>query len=158
MIKKIFISSLLVVISTSVFASSLQSQISAIAQAENETKAEKQRQHAAQQAKREKAASAERAERERRHREATADKKRDQDYEDELRKLDIEMKKLELEKQAIRVKRENDFIDQELKNQAANTDVIQSKADINRNLSSGGKAWLESEGRSREKQHSGWFK
>ncbi|MEQ2026289.1 DUF5384 family protein [Xenorhabdus szentirmaii] len=156
--KKIFISSLLVVISTSVFASSLQSQISAIAQAENETKAEKQRQHAAQQAKREKAASAERAERERRHREATADKKRDQDYEDELRKLDIEMKKLELEKQAIRVKRENDFIDQELKNQAANTDVIQSKADINRNLSSGGKAWLESEGRSREKQHSGWFK
>ncbi|MBD2806025.1 DUF5384 family protein [Xenorhabdus szentirmaii] len=156
--KKIFISSLLVVISTSVFASSLQSQISAIAQAENETKAEKQRQHAAQQAKREKASSAERAERERRHREAAADKKRDQDYEDELRKLDIEMKKLELEKQAIRVKRENDFIDQELKNQAANTDVIQSKADINRNLSSGGKAWLESEGRSREKQHSGWFK
>ncbi|MDX8001107.1 hypothetical protein FE394_18410 [Xenorhabdus sp. Reich] len=179
MVKGILISSLLVTLSTPVFASSLQDQLAVIAQAENEGKAEEQRQHEAQQAKLERAA---RAEREKKQKEAAArankikkqeairaaekqkviaeakvDKKRDQDYEDELRKLEIEMKKLELEKRSARVKRENDYIDQELKTQAAKTDVIQSEADVNRNLSTGGKALLESEGRAREKKSSSWF-
>ncbi|MDX7987049.1 hypothetical protein FE392_06860 [Xenorhabdus sp. 12] len=180
MVKETLISFLLVTLSAPVLASSLQDQLAQIAQAENEGKAEEQRQHEAQQAKLERAAKAEREKRQREAAaraekarkqeaikatekqrvlaEAKADKKRDQDYEDELRKLDIEMKKLELEKRSARVKRENDFIDQELKTQAAKTDVIQSEADVNRNLSSGGKALLESEGRARERQSSKWFK
>ncbi|MEX0445918.1 hypothetical protein [Xenorhabdus sp. SGI246] len=43
MIKKILIASLLITLSTPVFASSLQSQLSAIAQAESEGKAEEQK-------------------------------------------------------------------------------------------------------------------
>ncbi|AOM42254.1 DUF5384 family protein [Xenorhabdus hominickii] len=180
MVKEIFIASLLATLSMPAFSSSLQSQLSAIAQAENEGKTEEQKQQVALQAKLEKEARAEKAkkqkeaatraekirkheaaqsvEKQRRLADAAADKKRDQTYEDELRKLELEMKKLELEKRVARVKRENDFIDQELKTQAAKTDVIQSEADVNRNLSSGGKALLESEGRAREKQSSGWFK
>ncbi|PHM58958.1 DUF5384 family protein [Xenorhabdus sp. KK7.4] len=180
MVKKIIISSLLISLSTPVFASSLQDQLSAIAQAENEGKAEEQKQQTERQIQREKAAKVERERKQReaaaraekiRKQEATreaekqrvlaevkADKKRDQDYEDELRKLEIEMKKLEIEKRSARVKRENEFIDQELKTQAAQTDVIQSEADVNRNLSSGAKSLLESEGKAREKQSSGWFK
>ncbi|EMB2600384.1 DUF5384 family protein, partial [Salmonella enterica subsp. enterica serovar Cerro] len=56
-----------------------------------------------------------------------------------------------------RVKRENEFIDQELKNKAAQTDVIQSNADSNRNMSEGGRDLMKSEGKAREKKASGWF-
>ncbi|WP_086956640.1 DUF5384 family protein [Xenorhabdus innexi] len=178
--KKILISSLLISLSLPVFASSLQEQMFAIAQAENEGKAEEQKQLAERQAQQEKAAKAERerkqreaaartakirkqeaareAEKQRILAEAAADKKRDQNYEDELRKLDLEMKKLELEKRTARVKRENEFIDQELKKEAAKTDVIQSDADVKRNLSSGTKSLLESVGKASEKEASGWFK
>ncbi|REF28549.1 hypothetical protein BDD26_3477 [Xenorhabdus cabanillasii] len=180
MVKKILIASLLIVLSTPVLASSLQSQLSAIAEAESEGKAEEQKQQAEKKAQLERAARAERerkqretatraekirkqeasrkAEKQRVLAEAAADKKRDQAYEDELRKLEIEMKKLELEKRSARAKRENEFIDQELKTQTAKTDVIQSEADANRNLSSGAKSLLESEGKAREKKSSSWFK
>ncbi|MBS2146038.1 DUF5384 family protein, partial [Salmonella enterica subsp. enterica serovar 1,4,[5],12:i:-] len=81
-------------------------------------------------------ASAERkAHRERVEAELKADKNRDQKYEDELRTLEIEKQKLALAREEARVKRENEFIDQELKNKAAQTDVIQSHADSNRNIS-----------------------
>lgn len=69
-----------------------------------------------------------------------------------MRQLEIQSRKLELERQAARAKRENDFIDQDLKSQAAKTDVIQSEADVNRNLSIGGKELMQSEGKSREKK------
>jgi hypothetical protein len=80
-----------------------------------------------------------------------ADKKREQDYEDKRRDL-------LLRKEEARLKRENDFIDQELKEKAANTDVVQSKADVNRNLSSGQKTLLEKVGEAEVKKNSGFFK
>ncbi len=85
------------------------------------------------------------------------DKARDQSYEDELRRLEIQKQKLALAREEARVKRENEFIDQELKSKAAQTDVIQSHADANRNLSEGGRDLLQSEGKAREEKASGWF-
>ncbi len=160
-------------------ANSLQSQIAAIAQAENEGRAKEQqaedarkeliRQQAqAERIRREKAASAaaarekqrvaaENERRAKREAELANDKKRDQAYEDELRKLQLESMKLELQAKAARVQRENDFIEQELKERAAKTDVIQSEADANRNISTGSKDLLQSEGKAREKKASSWW-
>lgn len=76
--------------------------------------------------------------------EASADKKRDQSYEDELRSLEIQKQKLALAKEEARVKRENEFIDQELKHKAAQTDVVQSEADANRNMTEGGRDLMKS--------------
>ena len=87
-----------------------------------------------------------------------ADKKRDQSYEDELRQLEIEERKLELARKKARVNRENDFIEQELKRESAKTDVIQSGADSARNLSSGSKTLMEKEGEAKVKKESGFFK
>lgn len=89
--------------------------------------------------------------------EAAQDKARDQSYKDELRRLEIQKQKLALAREEARVKRENEFIDQELKSKAAQTDVIQSHADANRNLSEGGHDLLQSEGKAREEKASGWF-
>lgn len=89
---------------------------------------------------------------------AMADKKRDQAYEDELRQLELEERKLELARKKARVNREDDFIDQELKNQAAHTDVVQSRADAARNISSGTKTLMEKEGEASVKKESGFFK
>ncbi len=88
--------------------------------------------------------------------EAAQDKARDQSYEDELRRLEIQKQKLALAGRGPG-KRENEFIDQELKSKAAQTDVIQSHADANRNLSEGGRDLLQSEGKAREEKASGWF-
>ncbi|EFB9862418.1 hypothetical protein CV519_004464, partial [Escherichia coli] len=63
----------------------------------------------------------------------------------------------ELQAKAARVQRENDFIEQELKERAAKTDVIQSEADANRNISTGSKDLLQSEGKAREKKASSWW-
>jgi len=90
--------------------------------------------------------------------ERRADKRRDQSYEDELRRLDIEERKLRLTQLKARTDRSRDFLDQELHGEAARTDEIQSRADANRNLSEGGKALMRSEGAAREKEASGWFK
>ncbi|XEV14967.1 DUF5384 family protein (plasmid) [Vibrio alginolyticus] len=88
--------------------------------------------------------------------ERLADKYRDQSFEDELRKMQLEEMKLELAKKA-RVERENEVIDAELSHAEATTDVIQSKADSNRNISQGVKSALESEGKAKEEEASGWF-
>ncbi|ULH10486.1 DUF5384 family protein [Serratia marcescens] len=160
-------------------AADLQQQLAAVAQAEQEGKQQEQRQQNARQAEQARILRAEQqrqahaaalradaqkrrdaaqqAERNRKQAVALADKQRNQSYEDELRALNIQKQKLELEKETMRVKRENDFIDQELKAKAAHTDVVQSEADANRDLSSGGKALLQSEGKAREKKASGWF-
>lgn len=170
---------LILFFSGNVFASTLQEQLSAVAQAEQQGKVEEQklkdlqqekiktierreqqkRANAAAEAKRREAiASAERkARREKIEADMKADKARDQGYEDELRSLEIQKQKLALAREEARVKRENDFIDQELKNKAAQTDVIQSNADSNRNMSEGGKELMKSEGKAREKKVSGWF-
>ena len=115
--------------SGSSFANSLREQLSAVAQTEQQGKAEEQRlmdiqrekieeNKRLEQKRRERAraeanrraaiASAERkAHRERIEAELKADKNRDQKYEDELRKLEIEKQKLALAREEARVKREN---------------------------------------------------
>lgn len=99
-----------------------------------------------------------RADQQARNTERLADKQRDQGFEDELRQLEIEERKLKVAQMKARTERTNDFIDQELRQQSALTDVVQSNADANRNLSEGGKALMQSEGVAREKDASRWFK
>lgn len=147
----------------------LSSQLEAVASAEREAEAyqakvrrEAARKAAIQREKREKAIAAEiaeiKAEKERDYNERIADKKRDQSYEDELRALELEERKLELARKKARVNREDDFIDQELKREAARTDVIQSDADATRHLSRGAENLMNKEGDARIKKESGWFK
>jgi hypothetical protein len=90
--------------------------------------------------------------------EAVADRKRDQTYEDQLRDVDLQMRQVELQKMKARANRENDYIDQDLRHKAAETDAVQSKADAERNLSEGGKSLMQSTGEARIKESSGWFK
>lgn len=160
-------------------AASMQSQLEAVAQAENEGKAQekleedarRERWHqriTAERQRRERAAAAvaaresqrlaaQSALRAKREADKAADKKRDQSYEDQLRAVELENKRLELQAKATRVKRENDFVDQDLKERAARTDVIQSEADARRNITSGSKELLQSEGKAREKKASSWW-
>lgn len=169
------------------FTQSLQDQISAVNQVQNERKA-------AERAAAEREAAAERArqveaERRQASREAherqlaadrrvqaekevarqaeiekaklaeeKADKSRDQSYEDELRQLEIEERKIALSEKRAKAERANDYIDHELKQQAAQTDVIQSNADATRNVSQGAKDLLTSEGKAREEEASKIFR
>jgi hypothetical protein len=71
---------------------------------------------------------------------------KDQAYQDQLRAIDLEQKQLQLEKLKAQTARESDFIDRELKRLDAQTDVIQSEADANRNLSEGTKTFLDKAG------------
>jgi hypothetical protein len=88
--------------------------------------------------------------------EAEADKKRDQAYQDQLRALDVQQKQLAVEAEKARVARSNEYIDQELKAKAAETDVVKSEADSNRDISSGTKTLLEKTGDAEVKSQSGW--
>ncbi|WP_222548144.1 DUF5384 family protein [Asaia lannensis] len=95
---------------------------------------------------------------------ALSDKKRDQGYEDQLRALDLEERRLRLQAEKNRVARQNEFIDRELHEQDAQTDVVKSRADATRDLSSGTKTLLEktgekaaAEGQAAVKKESGWF-
>lgn len=160
-------------------ASTLQDQLAAVAAAENAGKAEEQSREDARQARfdaqarqeraRQAKIAADRAERQR-QRDATvaadkaravadyqADKKRDQSYEDQLRQLELDQRKLAIKREAARVAREDEYIDQELKSRAARTDVVQSEADATRNLSQGGHDLMKSEGEARVKKASSWF-
>lgn len=167
MIKKILMLCLVSTVFSS-FAASVQDQISAIAAAESAAKAEaKQRQDAegdkwqqqqkTEQARRAKAAAAKKAERERTLAEKKADKKRDQDFVDQLRQLEIQRQKLAIERESARMKRENEFIDQELNQSKATTDVIQPHADAN-HLSEGDKS-LESAAKAEDEkaESKSWF-
>ncbi len=98
------------------------------------------------------------AARQKKEAEAVADKKRDQSYEDKLRELNLERQQLQLDAAKAHVARENEFIDQELKAQAAHTDVVKSQADANRNLSTGTKDYLEKTGDAEIKSQEGLFK
>ncbi|VVP61672.1 hypothetical protein PS870_06411 [Pseudomonas fluorescens] len=77
--------------------------------------------------------------------------------EDEDRALDIEERKLRLQALKAKTDRSNDFIDAELHNSAAKTDVIQSNADATRNVSSGAKALLEDSGKAEVNRSTKWF-
>lgn len=133
---------------------------------------------AAERRRKEEAKAAELARlKERDYQERLQDKRRDQSYDDELRKLELERIRLQLEKERklaleleveerkialerekARLKREDDFIDQELKREAAKTDVIQSEADATRSISRGAESLMSKEGDARIKKESGLFK
>ncbi|KAE8178204.1 DUF5384 family protein [Photobacterium carnosum] len=89
--------------------------------------------------------------------ERLADKYRDQEYQDKLRDLEFKSKMIAIQKESARAARENDFIDVELNRQKAKTDILQSEADATRNVSKGTQNLMESEGRAKEDANSGWF-
>ncbi|MCY1293303.1 hypothetical protein D9M70_425590 [compost metagenome] len=72
---------------------------------------------------------------------------REEGYEDELRALELEERRLALQAKRAKVARANDYIDAELRDSAARTDVIQSEADSARNVTSGTKSLLEDAGK-----------
>lgn len=158
--KSILICSVLSVglLTTNFAQADLSSELAAVVAAEAEGK----RAEAAAAKKARERAAAKAAEvarqKERAYQEYLKDKQRDQAYEDEIRKLDLEERRLALKRQQKRVEREDDFIEQELKREAARTDVIQSEADANRSISRGAESLMNKEGEARVKKESGWFK
>lgn len=116
----------------------------AAAQARAEAKAEASRREraSAQQAAQAKAAAARQLEAQEQQRVRT----REERFEDELRAMEIEERRLELQAKRAKAARANDYIDAELRDSAARTDVIQSSADATRNVTSGTKALLEDAG------------
>jgi Na+-translocating ferredoxin:NAD+ oxidoreductase RnfC subunit len=155
-------------------AQSLQDQIAAVNRAQNENKlAEKaameaaqsrvEQEHQARLQHEEKMARIKAASDEQKRKQAQAvaatkelerldDKKRDQSYEDQLRQLELEEKKLALEARKAKVKRVDEYIDRELGRQDAETDVVQSEADATRSVSKGTEELLRSEGKARENE------
>ena len=131
--KKVFLCAILASLSYPAIASSLQDQLSAVAEAEQQGKNEEQRQHD----------------------EWVAERNRE--IQPEIRSLEIQKQKLALAKEEARVKRENEFIDQELKHKAAQTDVVQSEADANRNMTEGGRDLMKSVGKAEENKSDSWF-
>jgi hypothetical protein len=71
---------------------------------------------------------------------------RDESFEDIQRELQIEEARLKLQTMKAKAARANDYIDAELRESAAKTDVIQSSADATRDVSSGAKSLLQSTG------------
>ncbi|TKW60852.1 MAG: hypothetical protein DI628_08160 [Blastochloris viridis] len=143
------------------FAQSLQDQITAVDSVISQQTAEEEarqlkaeKQAAAREANR-RAAQAQEAARVRA--EKSADKQRAQGYEDKLRALELEEMSLNLEAKRARAKRADDFVEQELKAQAAQTDVLQSEADATRHISSGIGENLKSKGRAEESKAKAWW-
>lgn len=84
-------------------------------------------------------------------------RKREQNYEDDLRQIELESLKLDLQAKKAVVKRTDEYIDFELKEKSANTDLIQSNADAIRNLSDGKKEQLKSLGKAEETKAKGFW-
>lgn len=74
-----------------------------------------------------------------------SEKMQDEDREFEL-EFAREERKLKLQEMKARAARSNDYIDAELREKAAKTDVIQSDADASRNVTTGAKALMEDAG------------
>jgi hypothetical protein len=72
---------------------------------------------------------------------------RNEKYEDQLRAMELESRQLELQARRAVTERTDDYIDADLNEQAARTDVLQSGADATRNLALGNKALLEDTGK-----------
>ena len=107
-------------------------------------------------AQRAKQAAAQAAARQAKENERLADKARDQSYEDELRALALEEKRMELaHKKAMleaQSKAADKYIEQDLNTRKAATDVIQSQADANRNVTEGIRDNLQKNGDAQIKQ------
>lgn len=120
--------------------------------------------YAAAQAREARAAAAAREVAAARQKKLDAKEDRDQAYEDKLRDLDLQEREVSLQAKKTAVSRENDIIDSDLQKKSAETDLIKSRADSNRNLSEGTKTLLEKngnraelEGQAAVKKESGWF-
>ncbi|MBV8093710.1 MAG: DUF5384 family protein [Acetobacteraceae bacterium] len=138
-------------------AQALQQQIDAVAAVQAREQATRQEWLREQAARQERAAAQQRAAEAARERasaaeakagqeEAAADKRREQQFEDRVRELAIREKELELKQLEARTKREDEYIDQDLARQRAATDVVQSQADGNRQVSSGIRTFLQGAG------------
>ena len=107
-------------------------------------------------AQRAKQAAAQAAARQAKENERLADKARDQNYEDELRALALEEKRMELaHKKAMleaQSKAADKYVEQDLNTRKAATDVIQSQADANRNVTEGIRDNLQKNGDAQIKQ------
>jgi hypothetical protein len=79
------------------------------------------------------------------------DKNRNQSFEDEVRQLAIEERRIELAEKKAKAARVNEFLDQDLNRQKAHTDVVQSEADATRNISEGAKDMMKGVGKGAEK-------
>ncbi|WP_449430636.1 DUF5384 family protein [Pseudomonas putida] len=121
--------------------------------AESREAAAQQQRAAAQRAAAQRAAEKQQAQATERKRVQT----REEGYEDELRSLELEERRLKLQAKKAQVARANDYIDAELRDSAARTDVIQSNADASRNLTSGTKSLLEDSGKAEVKRAGGLF-
>lgn len=88
------------------------------------------------------AASAAQAAAQERFAAAQADKKRDQSYQDRLRDIQVQEEETQLDMDKAKAARANAYIDQDLNRQKAETDVVQSGADANRDVASGVKNYL----------------
>lgn len=75
-------------------------------------------------------------------------------YQNQVRQLQLQQMRLRLQAQQDKVARENDFINAQLKRENAETDVVQSEADANRNISSGAKVLMEKTGEAEVRQAS----
>ena len=82
---------------------------------------------------------------------------REEGFEDEVRAMDLEERRLALQAKRARAARTNDYLDAELRDSAARTDVIQSEADSARNVTSGAKSLLEDTGKAEVNRSSRWF-
>ena len=82
---------------------------------------------------------------------------REEGFEDELRALELEERRLALQAKKARAARTNDYIDAELLDNTARTDVIQAEADSARNVTSGAKSLLEDTGKAEVNRSSRLF-
>lgn len=130
-------------------------------QAEAARQAEQQRAHDAQVARQRAQAQAAA-----RKREAAAEQKRaeqrrlqsrDEKFEDQERAMALEERRLKLDAMKARTARTNDYIDAELREKAARSDVIQAEADASRNISTGAKSLMESTGDAEVNKSKRWF-
>jgi hypothetical protein len=90
------------------------------------------------------------------------DKARIQAQEDEEHALEMEQKRAKVEEtkaiSAAKAARAKDYVDADLSKQKAETDVIQSNADANRNISEGAKELQTGIGKGAEAAGKSWFK
>jgi hypothetical protein len=130
----------------SVSAQTLSDQINSVYRAQQAEQLREQQNQQAWAAQQARIAAQQRAERAAAEQQKAEAIRRDQEYREKLRALDVQQKELQLQKLKAQTARENDFIDRELKRLDAETDEIQSQADANRNLSEGAKAFLNKAG------------
>ena len=160
----LFTVALLGAIPPAAFGQTVQDQINSVYQAQQQEEArqraaydaqqaELRREHQSQLAAERARAAAAGALQKQREEAAQADKQRNQTYEDQLRELNIERQKAELQAEKARTDRETDFINADLARRGAETDVVKSQADrtrseadANRNVSSGVKNYLDQAG------------